>query len=239
MSDAERIVLPTQEGYNLWSEIYDDEDNPLVRLEESHVDELLRDVGGLSVLDVGCGTGRHALRLAERDARVTGVDFSAGMLLKARAKRGAERVTFVEHDIVRPLPFASEVFDRVISCLVVDHIVDLGVFFAELRRVCRRSGFIVISVMHPAMELKGVQARFRDARTGSEIRPESASHQISDYVMAALERGLRVAHMSEYLVDETLASQSVRARKYLGWPLLLIMKLVPETARPSSWGESA
>ena len=95
MSDTERLVLPTQEGYDRWSEIYDDEDNSLVLLEEPHVDRLLNDVHGLSVLDVGCGTGRHAIRLALRGARVTAIDFSAGMLRKARQKPGAERVIFI------------------------------------------------------------------------------------------------------------------------------------------------
>ena len=74
------------------------------------------------MLDVGCGTGRHAVRLAQQGARITGVDFSAGMLGKARQKPGAERVTFVEHNITESLPFAPASFDRVLSCLVLDHV---------------------------------------------------------------------------------------------------------------------
>ena len=114
-----------------------------------------------------------------------------------------------------------------LSCLVLDHVVELIAFFSELRRVCRKTGFVVASVMHPAMELKGVQARFRDAVSGVEIRPASASHQISEYVMRARDAGLRVGDMSEYRVDAALESRSERARKYLGWPLLLLMKLLP------------
>src|SRR5213075_671083 len=67
------LVLPTREGYDRWAEIYDGDGNPLIALEEPEVDQLLGDVAGLDLVDVGCGTGRHALRLAARGANVTGV----------------------------------------------------------------------------------------------------------------------------------------------------------------------
>jgi malonyl-CoA O-methyltransferase len=237
MKPTERVVVPTKDGYDRWSDVYDEDGNPLLLLEEPHVARLLGDVRGLSVLDVGCGTGRHAIRLAAQGARVTGVDFSAGMLRKARQKPAAGNVTFVEHDITKSLPFAPAAFDRVISCLVLDHIPDLRAFFRELRRVCRGVGFVVTSVMHPAMELKGVQARFQDMQSGLEVRPASFSHQISDYVMAAMNAGLQLVELSEHSVDNTLVTQSHRAEKHLGWPLLLVMKLSPQTSqttRPSS-----
>jgi malonyl-CoA O-methyltransferase len=228
MNPMERIVVTTRDGYDRWSDIYDGDGNPLVLLEEPHIARLVGDVRGLSVLDVGCGTGRHAVRLARQGARITGVDFSAGMLGKARQKPGAERVTFVEHNITESLPFASASFDRVLSCLVLDHVADVKAFFVELRRVCRSTGFVVASVMHPAMELKGVQARFQDLEKGVEVRPASFSHQISDYVMGALSAGLRLVELSEYSVDAALVARSQRAEKHLGWPLLLLMKLSPE-----------
>ena len=67
-------------GYDRWSEIYDQEANPLVGLEEPVVREALGDVAGLSVLDLGCGTGRHALWMAAAGASVTAIDFSEGMM---------------------------------------------------------------------------------------------------------------------------------------------------------------
>jgi len=55
-----------------------------------------------SLLDLGCGTGSHALILAERGYRVTGIDASAGMLRVARAKaRGRRNPTFVRADMRR------------------------------------------------------------------------------------------------------------------------------------------
>jgi SAM-dependent methyltransferase len=79
-------IVPTQQGYDSWAHVYDDEDNPLIALETPQFRRLLGDVRGLTVADIGCGTGRHALAMEQAGARVIGVDFSAGMMSKARAK---------------------------------------------------------------------------------------------------------------------------------------------------------
>jgi len=217
-------LVSTRDGYNRWAEVYDGEDNPLVLLEEEHIRSLIGDVKGLKVADIGCGTGRHALRLAAQGARVTAVDFSEAMLARARAKPGAESVTFIQHDLTRTLPLADAAFDRVICCLVLDHIPDLGFFFGELRRICRANGFVVLTVMHPAMSLRGVQARFTDPATGQKVGPESHVYQTADYLMAALRAGLKLQHITEHAVDSALAKRSPRAEKYLDWPLLLMMR---------------
>jgi malonyl-CoA O-methyltransferase len=220
-------VVPTDIGYNRWAEVYDAEDNPLVLLEESKITPLIGDVAGLAIADIGCGTGRHATRLAVAGAKVTALDFSEGMLVRARAKPRADTVKFIRHDLAQPFPLESGSFDRVLCCLVLDHIVDLRRFFGELNRICKPTGWIILSVMHPAMMLRGVQARFIEPTSGRRIYPQSQPNQISDYVMAAVHGGLQLEHLSEYAVDSSLAAFSPRAAKYIGWPLLLLMRLKP------------
>lgn len=229
MSDESRqsIETSTQEGYDRWSQIYDGEDNPLVTLETDRLHELMGEVQDLMVLDVGCGTGRHSLELAKAGASVTAIDFSTGMLAKAKAKTGAEKIVFRQQDIQARLDFADGIFDRVICCLVLDHIEKLELLFSEMRRVCRAEGEVVVSVMHPAIMLTGAKARFTDPETGVVTYPESVPNQVSDYVMAAVKAEMEIIHLSEHLVDEELIAKSERARRYLGWPLLLLMKLRP------------
>lgn len=218
--------VDAREGYDRWAASYDDEGNPLLALEEPEVDRALGDVVGLDVLDAGTGTGRHALRLAARGARVVGIDFSNQMLAKARAKRGAERVRFENHDLTRPLPYADASFDRVLSALVLEHVPDVAGFLRELGRVTRSDGTIVVTAMHPAMFLRGVSARFRNDETGEFLRPRSYVMQLSDYVMGAIDADLRLVSLVERSPDEAFAARVPRATKYLGWPMLLVMTLV-------------
>lgn len=217
--------VPTQAGYDRWAEIYDEEDNPLVAMEQPRVTALMGDVAGLAVADVGCGTGRHTAWLSAAGANVTAIDFSAGMLARARSRQYSTPVRFIEHDLTKPLPLPAAAFDRVLSGLVVDHIPDVAAHFRELLRICRPDGFVVISVLHPAMMLKGVRARFKDPATGAEVRPESCPHQICDYVMAVLRAGALLEHVSEYAMDDDLARRSERAARYAGWPILLLLAL--------------
>jgi SAM-dependent methyltransferase len=220
------LVLPVREGYDLWAEIYDDENNPLIALEAPEVERLLGEVQGLDLLDLGCGTGRWSVAQARRGAHVTAVDFSRGMLGRARPKIEDGGVRFVEHDLaVTPLPLAKASFDRVLLCLVLEHIADLRSLLGEVARVLRPGGFAVATQLHPAMNLLGIQARFDDPRSGRDVRPASTPHAISDYVLAALWSGLLPDHLGEHAVDEALVSRSPRAGKYLGWPLLFVMRL--------------
>jgi ubiquinone/menaquinone biosynthesis C-methylase UbiE len=212
-------------GYDRWATIYDSEANPLIALEEPVVRAALGDVAGLCVLDLGCGTGRHAVWLAGKGAAVTGIDFSQGMLEEARRKPGAEAVRFVAHDLHQPLPFEGGTFDAVVSGLVLEHLQQLGAFFAESRRVLRPGGFALFSAMHPAMFLKGVQARFTDPTSGEKVQPGSVAHTIGDFVMAAVQAGYALEGVDERAPDASFAARYPRAEKYVDWPMLVVLKL--------------
>lgn len=214
-----------REGYDLWAPLYDHDGNILVALEEPAVAGILGEVAGLEVLDLGCGTGRHALRLAAAGARVTALDFSEGMLDEARRKAGAEGVAFRVHDLARPLPFPASAFDRVVSGLVLEHLEDPGRFFSEARRVLRPGGRAVVSAMHPSMFLRGKMAHFSDPATGMEVRPGSLPHGVGDLVMAALDAGFRPAGIRETAPDDQFINLHPGAAKYLGWPMLLVLDL--------------
>lgn len=213
-----------REAYDRWATVYDHDGNPLVALDDDVVPRLLGDVRGREVLELACGTGRHTARLADAGARVTAVDFSRGMLEQARARCGDRAVRFVEHDITTPLGFDDASFDAVVCCLALEHVRDLAPFFAEARRVLRPGGALVVSDMHPAMRLRGKQAKFDDPIAGVEVLVDGFLHPVSEYVMAAIGAGLALETIAEHSPDEALAAKFPRASKYVGWPMLVALR---------------
>jgi ubiquinone/menaquinone biosynthesis C-methylase UbiE len=205
--------------------VYDHDGNPLLGLEEPAVHAAVGNVQGLSALDLGCGTGRHSLWLADAGAQVTAVDFSEGMLAVARNKPGAETIHFIAHDLHQPLPFSAGQFDLVVSGLVLEHLRELDRFFAEAHRVLRPGARAVISAMHPAMFLKCSQARFTDPETGAIVSPGSLPHSVAAFVMAAVLAGFSLANVEEFAPSPEFAIAYPRAAKYVGWPMLVVLSL--------------
>lgn len=219
-------VLSVREGYDRWAGVYDHDANPLQALEGPVVRRAVGDARGLNVLDLGCGTGRHALWLVADGAAVTAVDFSEGMLDEARGRPGAQGIRFLCHDLHVPLPLAAGQFDVVVSGLVLEHLRKLDGFFVEIERMLKPGGRAVVSAMHPAMFLRGSQARFTDPSTGKTVQPGSVAHSISDFVMAAAGAKLQLTAIEEFSPDEEFAAQYPRAEKYVGWPMLVVLEFV-------------
>ncbi|UUO08888.1 class I SAM-dependent methyltransferase [Blastopirellula sp. J2-11] len=213
-----------RQGYDRWAAMYDHERNPMQAIEQPQMRAAVGDVHGKRVLDLGCGTGRHALWLAAQGADVVAVDFSAGMLAEARKKSGAERVQFVALDLAQPLPYSAE-FDLVVSGLVLEHLRELEPFFAAAHNVLKSGSRAVISAMHPAMFLRGAQARFTDPATDELVMPGSLAHSVSEFVMAAVRAGFQVENVREFSPDQAFAQAFPRAERYIGWPMLVLLEL--------------
>ena len=115
---------------------------------------------GEVVLDLGSGAGTDSLVAAQMvgpEGRVTGIDMTLEMLVKARAaaaEMAAGNIEFVEGEVER-LPFADATFDVVISNGVIDLIPDKDAVFAEIERVLRPGGRIQVAdvtIQNPVSE---------------------------------------------------------------------------------------
>ena len=223
-------LAKVREGYDRWAMVYDDDQNPLQALEGPLVQQACGNVEGLRVLDMGCGTGRHTLWLAQAGAEVTGIDFSEAMLAKAHEKAKGYSIDLIVHDLHQRLPFETGQFDMVVSGLVLEHIADLAHYFSEIARVLGNPGRAVVSAMHPAMFLRDSQAQFTDPNSGEKVRPGSLSHQLSDVVMGAVSASLELVHFAEHSADAQLAADFPRSEKYVGWPMLVLFQFRAVTA---------
>lgn len=133
------------------------------------VESILRESGGTSVLDAGCGTGRVAIELANRGYSVAGVDSDAGMLAAARAK--APQLRWIEADLAADLTSAG--IDRVNLVLLAGNVM------------------IFLEPGTEAQVLAGLTGRLRPGGllvAGFSIRPDGLS--LKRYDEAAEEAGL-------------------------------------------------
>ncbi|WFU18791.1 class I SAM-dependent methyltransferase [Bradyrhizobium sp. CB3481] len=99
------------------------------------------------ILDAGCGYCYHTTRLARSGATITAVDFSDAALAAAQhtiARAGvADRVNLQQADLTK-LPFPDNSFDFVVSWGVLMHIPELEAALAELSRVLKPAGVLVL-----------------------------------------------------------------------------------------------
>lgn len=148
---------PSRGFFDAWSRVYD---FPLVQRATYRPvhDAVLRELAAepcARVLDVGCGTGRLAARLVEAPSvlMVVGLDFSAGMLEQARARLGsAPAAALVRGDATR-LPFADAAFDAAVSTEAFHWFPDQDAALAEIRRVLRPGGRLLLALVSPPFEL--------------------------------------------------------------------------------------
>jgi SAM-dependent methyltransferase len=111
---------------------------------------LAGDVDGRRILDAGCGSGQLAAALRAKGAVVTGFDASPAMVALARQRLGADADLHVA-DLGKPLPFDDGAFDDVVASLVLHYLQDWTAPLAELRRVLRPGGRLILSVNHPVV----------------------------------------------------------------------------------------
>lgn len=102
---------------------------------------------GAALLDAGCGTGRHALELERHGYRVSGLDRSPELLAVARARPGAEAVTFVDGDLTALGD--DGVYQAILCRGVLNDLVDdaaRAAAFAAFARALVPGGVLVLDV---------------------------------------------------------------------------------------------
>lgn len=240
--------IDTQAAYDQWASIYDTDGNMLQSIDDDELNALLPPLlshiashpnPSISVLDLGCGTGRNTARLllhpwpGGKQISVTGLDFSAGMLAGAHSKLAplastlSDNITLrLEHCDPFPQP-PSPPFDPsllalppqnlILSTLVLEHI-PLPTFFATLSSLLAPAGLAVITNMHSHMGSRS-QAGFVNA-DGVKVRGESYVYELEQTVQAAKDAGLEVVSARERGVEEKDVESGVvgeRGRKWVGW----------------------
>ena len=184
-------------GYARWATSYDEAANPLIRVEQPVVRALIDRVSPGRALDAACGTGRHTAYLASRGHRVAGVDATGPMLDKARVR--VPSADLRQGDLAR-LPFENGTFDLAVCALALSHLPDPAPAIAELARVLRPGGALVLSDLHPTMLLLGGTGFFVDS-SGRAGNVRSFHHPHGRYLAAFRRVGLVVDDCLEPAIE--------------------------------------
>lgn len=192
--------MNVQDAYNGWSASYDRDENLTRDLDESVTRIMLGQHRFDSILETGCGTGKNTAFLAQLGAQVCAMDFSQGMLGRAREKLSTRNVGFLRGNLTMPWPWRSGAFDLISCNLVLEHIRDIPFVFSEAARVLSAQGMFFISELHPFKQYQGKKAVY--TRTEGQVEIPAYTHHISDFIQAGSENGMHLLEFREWWHEE-------------------------------------
>ena len=188
--------MQVQKAYDSWASQYDTNQNKTRDLEGEALREMLEPIPFTRCLEIGCGTGKNTVWLAQKASQLTSVDLSEEMLARAKEKIFSGNVQFIQADIKQDWNFTEQQYDLVCFSLVLEHIEDLEPVFQQTARLLVSGGWIYVGELHPLKQYLGTKARF-DTPEGQQV-VECYTHHISDFVQAAAKYGLQPAGLNEY-----------------------------------------
>jgi len=172
-------------------------------------------VKGMVGLDVGTGTGRFALLLAETGINTVGCDISVPMLDKARGKLSNRkldvRVTLVNGDIYY-LPFQDNSFDYVVCIRVLNQLGEKQYVrdaVKELCRVCKRNGTIIFDFINSHSLARLAALSYSGLIAPGEVK--TILHDIRGIEIRAIEGRLILSQTLLRKVPKLLLNPMVRA----------------------------
>jgi len=153
--------------------------------------EVLKPVAGTKILDVGCGAGKQCFLYSEytnRQADITGTDFSEELLGKAREKlasRGDNNIKFDFMDFNKPFPFEDNTFDLLSSAFAIYYASDLAFTFGEAHRVLKPGGRLFVT--GPLPENKQMFYEIIKEATNAQIPPMPGSSRFKGDIFKTIE----------------------------------------------------
>jgi ubiquinone/menaquinone biosynthesis C-methylase UbiE len=197
-------------SYDRWAKSYESDPNRTRDLASKCLRDVLSNIQGTDIIEVGCGTGYNTRWLANYANSVRAIDISPGMLVQARRNVSSQSVQFLQHDITRAWPLEDQSADYVLAVLVMEHIEQLELVFKEAVRTLRPGGTFLMIELHPARQYAGGQAQFTDSTTGVTEKIRAFVHNVSDYINPALELGLQLDRLGEWRDDADTADGAPR-----------------------------
>jgi len=157
--DNDKLENQIGEQFNKISDSFPDHVSPNDKRIQT-ISNLVGNVRGKNILDVGCGKGRFSKWLIANGALVTGIELSNNLLKEAQNISGG---TFLEGSATH-LNFEDETFDCVICIEVLEHIPDTQKAVSEMCRVLKKGGKILIIDRNKFSILRTIWKKYRELK---------------------------------------------------------------------------
>lgn len=191
-------------AYDLWADKYDKQPgNLMLDLDEEVFRSLFQktEVEDKTIVDVGCGTGRHWQKLmAQQPGKLIGYDVSKKMLDKLREKFFTA-LTYVSTGNMLP-EIKNDSVDLLISTLTIAHIEKIEKAFLEWNRVLKLNGEIILTDYHPEALARGAKRTF--LHKGKVISIKNYIHSTNKIRLIARQLGYTELRFIEKNIDETV-----------------------------------
>ena len=240
----QEAIYDDETFFSNYLQIRADKDNYNDMIEQPAVFNLLGDVRGKRVLDIGCGYGTTAAAVAAAGAAsVLGIDPSEKMISKAVSENTFANVSY-RVLAAEDLHIVTEVFDVVVSCLALHYMEDLGAVFANIRRALVDGGRLVFSMEHPVytaclerqdwicgsdgharafvLDHYSAEGERNVVWLGKPVR--KYHHTVSTVINALLENGFALEQLVEPAPTEEMLARVSRTYRELHRPAYLLIR---------------
>ncbi|MEA2332475.1 MAG: hypothetical protein QOH58_2613 [Thermoleophilaceae bacterium] len=215
-------TVDVRSGYGEWVATYEQSVEDAMDVE---LLEALRAVPwseARAVADLGCGTGRTGAWLRERGVgAVDGVDLTPEMLAVAR-ERDVYR-SLGEADVTATGLKAAD-YNLVVTCLVDEHLEQLGPLYAEAARLARPGASYVLVGFHPHFIMAAGMPTHFDSESGEPLAIETHVHLLSDHAAAALDAGWELAELKERVIDDRWLELKPKWESLRGQPIAFVWR---------------
>ncbi len=198
-----------------------------VTAEDVRLDAIRRAFGSLrsgKILDLGCGKGRFAARLADRGTRVVGLDLSGAMLA------GARGLDCVRASALR-LPFRDGTFDAVAAVEVFEHLPADHAALAEVFRVSRPGGVVAVidknacSLNAKRPWLPNLAVKWIDTKRGRWMYPGNGPVRERWFCTGRFARVMESAGFENVSVSYLLRPEEAESRLFRRFPRTRLLTL--------------
>ncbi|MCS5709903.1 methyltransferase domain-containing protein [Candidatus Berkiella aquae] len=251
MSEKEQYKQEANEvaqSYNAFGKAYHESRTGKGRLFNEYLEVpatlalLNEDLAGKTLLDAGCGSGIYATRLAQRGARVIGIDISETMINIAKNEKPAELDITYHLGNLYETHLSENSIDYIICNYVLENIHNLSAVFNEYYRILKPQGECLFSISHPlrAHAIKESKNNIdtwilenyydkgeRISDLGEGLKVKKYKRTISDYLNAGMTSGFLINHFAEpQPIPEGKVSDANAYEMAMRLPQLLLVKMI-------------